>query len=358
MRPMAGAAVDISETYRVVFFNLRKEGNAMNFCLHGSARTVREAVARAKRTEELGFEAIFFADSQMNNVDPFQALALCAVHTKKLRFGTAVTNIVYRDPSIVANSFATLNEISEGRAIVGLGTGDGPVYSLGRTATKLVDFEQGLGLIRDLLHDRGVDVPAAKERAGGNVKLKAGKRPAPIYISAEGPKTLRVAGRVCDGVILGTGFDLDVLEWAQARIAEGAKEAARTPSDIDIMPAGMIVVDDDGDRARQRVRSRMANRAHHNFRFTMETVPAREIEGVQRFMDGFDISKSIEERVDPDLVTDYLLERFTIAGTPAECIAKIKRLEAEGIRRVLLTPPNANYDEVMEAWGRRVIARY
>ena len=331
---------------------------AMNFCLHGSARTAEEAVARAKRAEELGFEAIFFADSQMNNVDPFQAMALCAVNTKQIRLGTAVTNMVYRDLSIIANSFATLNEISEGRAIVGMGTGDGPVYSLGRTATKLVDFEKGLRVIRDLLHDRGLDVPAGKERAGGNVTLKAGKRPVPLYISAEGPKTLRVAGRTCDGIILGTGFDSDVLEWAEARVAEGAKEEGRAPAEIDIMPAGMIVVDNDGDIARKRVRSRMANRAHHNFRFTMETVPEKEVAGVQKFMDGFDISKPIEERVDPELITDYLLERFTIAGTPQECIAKVKRLESEGIRRILLTPPTAIYDAVMEAWGKRVIEKY
>jgi 5,10-methylenetetrahydromethanopterin reductase len=330
----------------------------MNFCLHGSARTVREAVARAKRAEELGFEAIFFADSHMNNVDPYQAMAMGAANTKKIRFGTAVTNMVYRDPSITANSFATLNEISEGRAIVGLGTGDGPVYSLGRHATKLADFEKGLRLMRDLLHDRGVDVPDSKERAGGNVRLKAGKRPVPIYISAEGPKTLRVAGRTCDGVILGTGFDRQVTEWARRQIAEGAKEAGRSLDDIDIMPAGMIVVDDDGDLARQRVRSRMANRAHHNFRFTMETVPEGEAAGVQRFMDNFDISKPIEERVDPSFVTDYLLERFTIAGTPEECVAKVKRLESDGVKRILLTPPNASYDQVMEAWGKRVIAQY
>ena len=331
---------------------------AMNFCLHGSARTVEEAVARAKRAEELGFEAMFFADSQMNNVDPFQAMAICAINTKTIRFGTAVTNIVYRDPSVVANSFATLNEISDGRAIVGLGTGDGPVYSLGRTATQLVDFERGLRVIRDLLHDRGVDVPRSKERAGGNVKLKAGMRPAPIYISAEGPKTLRVAGRTCDGIILGTGFDLDVLEWAEARVAEGARDAGRAASEVDLMPAGMIVVDANGDLARKRVRSRMANRAHHNFRFTMETVPENEVAGVQKFMEAFDISRPIEERVDPELVTDYLLERFTIAGTPQECIDKLKRLEAAGIRRVLLTPPNTIYDEVMEAWGKRVIGEY
>jgi 5,10-methylenetetrahydromethanopterin reductase len=329
---------------------------AIDFCLHGSARNVREAVARARRAEELGFEAIFFADSHMNNVDPYQLMALCALQTRSIRFGTAVTNMVYRDPTITANSFATLNEISEGRAIIGLGTGDGPVYSLGRTATKLADFEQGLRVIRDLLHDRGITVAKTKERgSSGRVLLKAGKRPVPIYISAEGPKTLRVAGRTCDGVILGAGFDAPVLAWARAQIAAGAEEERRDPGSIDLMPAGMICVDDDGERARKRVRSRMANRAHHNFRFTMETVPESEVPGVQKFMDNFDISKPIEERVDPELVTDYLLERFTIAGTAGECAAKVNRLADQGIRRLLLTPPNAIYDEVMEAWGTRVI---
>ena len=329
---------------------------AIQFCLHGSARSIREAVDRAKRAEALGFEAIFFADSHMNNVDCYQAMAMCALNTKKIRLGTAVTNMVYRDPTITANSFATLNEISEGRAIIGMGTGDGPVYSLGRTATRLAEFEQGLRTIRDLLHDRGITVPGGKERAAGTVRLNAGKRPVPIYASAEGPRSLRVAGRICDGIILGAGFDLDVLEWAEARIGEGAKQAGRGMEEIDVMPAGMICVDDDGERARRRVRARMANRAHHNFRFTFETVPPEELAGVKKFMDHFDISKPIEERVEPDWVTDYLIQRFTIAGTPEECAARVKELEAAGVKRLLLTPPNANYNETMEAWGRRVSA--
>jgi 5,10-methylenetetrahydromethanopterin reductase len=330
----------------------------MKFCLHSSARTVHEAVSRAQRAEALGFEALFLADSQMNNVDPYQALALCAVKTKYIRLGTAVTNMVYRDPTITANSFATLNEISQGRAIIGMGTGDGPVYSLGRTATKLADFEKGLRLMRDLLHDHGIDVPAGDERVGGNVRLRAGKRPVPLYISAEGPKALRLVGRICDGVILGTGFDQQVTDWARRQISGGAKESGRTLDEIDLMPAGMIAVHEDGNIARQKVRARMANRAHHNFRFTMETVPEGEAAGVQRFMDNFDISKPIEDRINPELVTDYLLERFTIAGTPAECIAKVKRLEADGIKRILLTPPNAIYDEVLDSWGKEIIEKY
>src|SRR5262249_7440382 len=185
---------------------------AIQFCLHGSARSIQEAVDRSKRAEALGFEAIFFADSHMNNVDPYQVMAVCALKTKKIRFGTAVTKMVYCDPTLTPNSFATFNENFQSPAKVGFGPGGGPGLRLGRTATKLVEFEQGLRVIRDLLHDRGIEVPKTRERSsGGRVTLKIGKRPVPIYISAEGPKTLRIAGRVCDGVILGTGFDLDVM---------------------------------------------------------------------------------------------------------------------------------------------------
>jgi 5,10-methylenetetrahydromethanopterin reductase len=328
----------------------------MSFGLHGSARNITEATERAASAEKLGFEAIFFADSQMGNLDPFQVMALCAVRTKSIRLGTAVTNMVYRDPTVLASSAATLNEISQGRAILGMGTGDGPVYSLGRTATPLAEFEQGLRTIRDLVQGRAISIPRGKERlTEGKVSLRIGKLPVPIYISAEGPRSLRVAGRVADGVILGTGFDLRVIQWAREQIAEGAKEVGRPPSEIDIMPAGMICVDENGSRARKLVRSRLANRAHHNFRFTLETVPAEELAGVRRFMEAFDISKPIEERVDPDLITDYLVQRFSIAGSPEECVARIKTLEEAGVRRVMLTPPNTIYHKVMEAWGRSVI---
>src|SRR5947208_14236490 len=115
----------------------------------------------------------------MNNVDCYQVMAMCAVHTKKIRFGTAVTNMVYRDPTITANSFATLNEISHGRAIIGVGTGDGPVNGLGRTATRLAGCQRAGGSVRALLHGRGVVVHVGKERASGDLDVKVGQRPVP-----------------------------------------------------------------------------------------------------------------------------------------------------------------------------------
>ena len=329
----------------------------MELHLHGSARTVAQALERARAAEAAGFDGIFFADSQLNSLDPFQVLSIIAAQTERLRLGTAVSNMVYRDPSVLANSAATLNEISNGRAVLGLGTGDGPVYSLGRQATKLVDFERGIKTIHDLLAGKEIAVPRGKERAEGSVKLRVGKLPVPLYISAEGPRTLRVAGRAADGVLLGSGFDLKVLAWARERIAEGAHEARRNADDIDIMPAGMTVVGSDGADARRVVRARLANRAHHNFRFTMETVPPEEVAGVERFMRGFDISKPIEERIDAELVSDYLVRRFTIAGTAEECAARVRELAAAGVKRLLLTPPEGIYLEVVEKWGTEVIPK-
>ncbi len=320
----------------------------VRFSIHTSIRKVSQALDYCRQAEALGYEAMFIADSQMNCLDPFQALALCARETKRLRLGTAVTNMVYRDPPVLAGSAATLNEISEGRAILGLGTGDGPVYTLGRKPTPMAKFEEGLATMRTLLQRKPADFPA------GKVALQIGRVPVPMYVSAEGPKGLQVAGKFADGVILGGGVDLRVLEWAKRKIAAGAAEAGRSPADIELVAACMICIDRDGERARSVVRTRLANRAHHNFRFTLETVPPEELAALKVFMEHFDDSKPLEEKVDPKYVSDYLVNRFSIAGTPEECVARVKRLEQAGIRRILVTPPGRVYKETVEAWARQV----
>lgn len=323
----------------------------ISFNLHGYSRSLEQVVDRARRAEQLGFDGLFLADSQMNNLDPFQVSVLAARETERLVFGTAVTNMVYRDPTVLASSAATANTVTGGRFVLGLGTGDGPVYRLGRTATTMSRFEEGVRTIRDLVNGRPAEFPT------GHVSLGVTVRPVPVFLSVEGPKGLRVAGRVADGVILGSGFDVTVLAWARDQIEAGAREVGRDPQEIDLIAAGMIYVADDSDRARARVRVRLANRAHHNFRFGLQTVPEAERPAVQRFMDAFDITRPIEDRVPPELVSDYLVDRFAIAGTPEECVARIARLEEAGIRRLLVTPPKSDYDETMEAWGRQVMTR-
>ena len=324
----------------------------VRFSLHRSIKNISRAIEHARQAEALGYEAMFVADSQLTCLDPFQTLAICAGHTKRLRLGTAVTNMVYRDPTVLAGSAATLNEISQGRAILGMGTGDGPVYTLGRKPTPMAKFEEGLKTMRELFQGKPAQFPP------GKVGLGVGRLPVPLYASVEGPLGLRAAGRYADGVILGSGFDLRVLQWAKEKIAQGAAEVGRSPAEIDLLAAGMICVDKDGDRARATVRSRLANRAHHNFRFTLETVPPEELPGLKKFMEHFDISKPLEEKVDPSFVTDYLVRRFSIAGTAEECVARVKELEQAGMNRLLLTPPEKIYDEMAENWSTQVMPHF
>ena len=134
--------------------------------------------------------------------------------------------------------------------------------------------------------------------------------------------------------------------------------AGRKESDIAVIAAGMLCVRDDGSEARKIVRNRIANRAHHNFRFTFETVPAEELEGVKTFVAGFDVMKPMEDRVDPDLVNDYLVRRFSIAGNPRECIERIEELKAAGVEHLMLTPARKVYGETVEAFAMKVMPHF
>jgi 5,10-methylenetetrahydromethanopterin reductase len=318
--------------------------------VHGGVKNIDEIHRRAVRAEELGYDGIFLGESHLNSIDSFQTLASCAMITKRLLLGIAVTNMVFRHPTVIAGAAASLNEISQGRAIMGLGTGDGPVYSQGLKATPMKDFEAGIKLIRQLVGGNAATFPTGKVGIGFTIN-----RPAPIYVSAEGPKGLQLAGRSADGVILGTGFDLKVYNWAKQKIRQGANQAGRKENEIAIIAAGMLCVRDDGNEARKIVRNRIANRAHHNFRFTYETVPSEELAGVKRFMAGFDVMKPMEERVDPDLVNDYLVQRFSIAGNPKECLERIEELQAAGVEHLMLTPARKVYGESVDAFAAKVM---
>jgi 5,10-methylenetetrahydromethanopterin reductase len=320
--------------------------------VHGGVRSIDEIHCRAQRVEELGYDGIFLGESHLNSIDSFQTLASCAVLTKRVILGIAVTNMVFRHPTVLAGAAASLNEISKGRALLGLGTGDGPVYSQGLKATPVKEFEQGVRIIRDLVQGKAVKFPS------GNIGIGFNLRPTPIYVSAEGPRGLQLAGRSADGVILGTGFDLKVLHWARGKILEGITEAQRKESNLGLIAAGMLCVCEDGDEARRIVRNRIANRAHHNFRFTLETVPTTELNGIKKFMAGFDVMKPMEERVDPDLVNDYLIRRFSIAGTAKECVDRIEELRLAGVDHLMLTPPRKTFHETIEAFAKDVMPHF
>src|SRR5438093_2841543 len=160
--------------------------------VHGGVKNIDEIHKRAVRAEELGYHGIFLGESHLSSIDSFQTLASCAMITNRVLLGIAVTNMVFRHPTVLAGAAASLNEISKGRAILGLGTGDGPVYSQGLKATPMREFEAGVRMIRELVQGKAIQFPT------GKVGISFNLRPPPIYVSAEGPKGLQLAGRSAD----------------------------------------------------------------------------------------------------------------------------------------------------------------
>src|ERR671910_1910521 len=124
--------------------------------LHGGVKNIDEIHRRTKRAEELDYDGIFLGESHLSSIDSFQTLASCAMLTHRVLLGIAVTNMVFRHPTVLAGAAASLNEISNGRAILGLGTGDGPVYTQGLKATPLKEFEQGVSMIRALVQGKAI----------------------------------------------------------------------------------------------------------------------------------------------------------------------------------------------------------
>src|SRR5436190_22584723 len=154
-------------------------------------------VALTRQAESAGFNYGWVFDSHVLCQEPYPLLPLMAANTKKMRFGTCVTNPVVRDATVTASLLATLNRISGGRMDCGIGRGDSSRRVMGKKPTTLENLEDAVKVIRDLnsgkqitYEDHAIQMPWAD------------KGVPPIWVAGYGPKALRCAGRVGDGVIL------------------------------------------------------------------------------------------------------------------------------------------------------------
>jgi 5,10-methylenetetrahydromethanopterin reductase len=150
----------------------------------------------AAEAEALGFGGVWVADSHDVFRDAFVALALCADRTRTIRLATGVSNPVTRHPAALAGAIATIDELSDGRAVLGLGVGESAVRNAGLAPASLAGLERAVGEIRDR-------VPGV-----------------PIVVAASGPKALALAGRIADGVLVQIGARPELVRWALERIRE------------------------------------------------------------------------------------------------------------------------------------------
>jgi 5,10-methylenetetrahydromethanopterin reductase len=324
-------------------------------------RSVTSAVADARLAEEVGFAMVGVADSQSVFREMYATMALCAQATRRVRIGPSVTNPITRHPAVAASGIATIDEVAPGRAFFGLGSGDSAILNLAERPATLADLRAYVETVR-ALHTTG----EATWR-GRPVRLTWVERPIPIYLSAEGPRTLQLAGEIADGVIVNVGLEPALVRDAVAHVHAGARRAGRDPATIDLWTMVRANVTDDVAAGIDEIKMELASNAHHVFRFTLEGkhVPGALADAIRRVQKGY--QPAAHEALGPSpngalldaepVLRAYLAERFAAVGPPAACAERLRAVVEAGIGGLLVTGFVHERTALIRALGDAVLPR-
>ena len=216
------------------------------------SRSVDAFAADVRRAEQLGWDAALQPDSQLRRRDTYVLLAAAARATERITLGPLLANPVNRHPTVTASSIATIDELAPGRVLLGWGVGDTAVRLAGLRPARVAELKVGTRLMRALLAGEAVEVGAARP-----ARLPH-HRPVPVWIAAGGPKTLRMAGGVADGVFIRVGTHPANIATAVSAIRAGAAAAGRDPASVKLGAIFHTVLVDEPARALTMARSMAA----------------------------------------------------------------------------------------------------
>lgn len=300
-----------------------------------------EATDLFRFLDESGFSILWIPDTQSLQRELYVSLAVAAFRTERITLGAGVTNPTTRHPAVTASAIASVDELSGGRAILSIGTGDSAVYNLGLKPARLETLEEYVLALRALWRH------GETSYRGRTIRLVWAKRPVPVYIAAEGPRTLRLAGQIADGVIVGMGLTPEAIKAALEYLRLGAEEAGKRLEDLDVWWQAKWNIADSRTKAVEEIRMALAGSANHAFRFTLDGkyVPEEFHEPIRRLQEqyafaeheAYGAEKKNAQLVDELGLREYLAERFAIAGTVEDFLGRLEQLAALGVRQVRLS---------------------
>src|SRR6202521_5968478 len=306
-----------------------------------------------RQAEISGFSFGWIFDSHVIWKEPFPLLTLMAANTKKMRLGTCVTNPAVRDVTVSASLFATLNALSHGRMQLGIGRGDSSRRVLGKKPTTLVNLEEFVRTFRALNAGKSVDVDGVSARfpwATAGVP--------PVWVAGYGPKVLRTAGRIADGVILQFA-DPDLIAWCMGFVREGAREAGRDPGKIEVMAAAPVWVSDDLAVARERVRWFPALVSNHVMdlirQYKPEDSPPALTSYVQDRGDYDYLHHCVVESDNANFVSDEVVDRFCLVGPVKAHQEKLRKLASVGVTQFNLYLMCGDEEASLETYQHEIL---
>jgi len=290
-------------------------------------RSVQQAVDLGVAAEEFGYDGVWIADSHSIMRDAYAVLTLLAAKTRRIQLAAGVTLTVTRHPAVLANSWATLQEISGGRAILGIGVGESAVHNLGLKPERLAVLEDKIRVIRALLRGESVDYE------GTNIQMAWSNCEVPVVMACSGPKSLQLGGRIADGVLFQVGSSPAFVQYALDNIRKGAEQAGRNLDDLKLYMRVACAVSADREKARKEVKGYAAAAAGT----TVKTVPREYFdeqlwEELVNFKSNYDYAQHASNQArHKELLTDRILDAIAIAGTPSEAVPRFQELAGMGL---------------------------
>ena len=318
--------------------------------------TIDRIVSLTRQAEAAGFSYGWMFDSHVIWMEPFPLLTLMAENTKKMRLGTCVTNPAVRDVTVASSLFATLNVASHGRMQMGIGRGDSSRRVLGKKPTTLENLEDFVNIFRKLNSGSAIDYDGISTRFPW---AKAGVPP--VWVAGYGPKALRTAGRIGDGVILQFA-DPDLIDWCLGFVRQGAKEAGRDFTKFEVMAAAPVWASDNLEVAREHVRWFPALVSNHVMDLISKYRPDELPPALTSFVKDrgkYDYLHHCEVGSDnADFVSDEVVDRFCIIGPIEEHRKKLDRLRKVGVTQFNIYLMCGEEEQTLDVYGHKILPHY
>jgi len=342
-----------------------------------------DEIGYVTHAENLGYSHCWVTDSPMIRSNCWAVLALAAQQTRSMRLGTGVNVPGLRLAPVAANGIATINRLAPGRCFIGLGTGHTGMRLLGQKPMKLGPFREYVEVVRALLAGREVDYHLAGEHHPIRFQMREHRfidldHPVPVYIAGFGPKAQALAGELGDGLVSGLPRGGTVTEML-ANARAGATRARRTLA-ADFHTAAMVTLamrEPGEERASERIIEQcgaaVITGLHYLVARHLETgedppAYARPMwAGYMKWLQQAPVEARHQRLhgshysfLDPEearFITPELIDATCLTGVPEEIAERIRSLEQEGLRQMMLYPPLFRQYRAIEDFADKVMAR-
>ena len=282
----------------------------------------------AARAEDLGFADVTVHDVLLRR-PVWPVLCDIARATTTVQIGPNVTHPYLTHPLQIAANVAHLDELSEGRAVLGIGRGS--MYHLvGQpNPANLGGLREAIDVIRTALSGSGEEYDGDVFRLGRGARLQFGTgRPVPVYLGALGPRGARLAGEHCAGLRMAAQWDPAYAGTIRPHLQAGERAAGRDPGEVEFVLENWTYVHPDRELARREARRVLATFLPHlGPLLAFHAVPAAEVEAARAAVSDGAVERLAE-------ISDRTVDLFMAAGDVSDLVAGIERIAAAGFDAV------------------------